>query len=77
MTSFTAIAGWVAFAPGERAFSSSVSGGGVAVSGGGGEWVGRIAFGFGAILCAVFAAFLWKRVLFPPDRSDGPQPPAG
>ncbi len=67
VTLFTAIGAWVAFGPGERAFTSSVSGGGVSMSGGGNEWVGRIVFGFGAILCAAFAVFLWKRVLFPPE----------
>lgn len=73
VTMLTAVGAWVAFWPGERAFSSSVSGGGVSVSGGGGEWLGRIVFGFGAILCAAFAVFLWKRVLFPPRR-DVPPP---
>ena len=67
VTLFTSIGAWVAFGPGERAFTSSVSGGGVSVTGGGNEWIGRIAFGLGAILCAAFAAYLWKRVLFPPD----------
>jgi hypothetical protein len=70
VTLFTSIAGWIAFWPGERTFNSSVSSGGVSVSGGGSEWVGRIVFGSGAILCAAFAAFLWKRVLFPPDSRD-------
>jgi hypothetical protein len=74
VTLFTAIGAWVAFGPGERAFSSSISGGGVSVSGGGSEWIGRIAFGFGAILCAAFAAYLWKRVLFPPDLRDKTPP---
>lgn len=46
-----AVAGWVAFGPGERAFSGSVGVGGVGVSGsGGGETLGRRVFGFGAIL---------------------------
>jgi len=70
VTLFASIGAWIAFWPGERAFNSSVSSGAVSVSGSGNEWVGRIAFGFGAILCAAFAAFLWKRVLFPPDRRD-------
>jgi hypothetical protein len=67
VTLFASIGAWVAFGPGERAFTSSVSGGAIAVSGDGNEWVSRFVFGFGAILCAGFAAFLWKRVLFPPD----------
>ena len=70
VTLFASIGAWVAFGPGERAFTSSVSGGGVSASGGGNEWVGRIVFGFGAILCAAFAAYLWKRVLFPPAARD-------
>ena len=70
VTMLTSVGAWVAFWPGDRTFGSSVSGGAVTVSGGGNDWVGRIVFGFGAILCAGFAAFLWKRVLFPPDRRD-------
>ena len=77
VTLFTSIGGWIAFGPGERAFSSSGSVGGVAVSGGGNEWDGRIVFGLGAILCAAFAAYLWKRFLFPPVRPGDPTTPAG
>ncbi len=73
VTMLTAVGAWVAFWPGARTFGSSVSGGGVTASGGGNEWVGRIVFGLGAILCGAFAAFLWKRVLFPP-RGDAPPP---
>jgi hypothetical protein len=72
---FAAIGGWVAFAPGERHFSSSVSVGGIAASGDAAGWAGRIAFGIGAILCGVFAALLWKRVLFPPAKRDDAPPP--
>jgi len=73
VTLLTAVGAWVAFWPGPRSFSSSVSAGGATVGGSGNEWIGRIAFGFGAILCGAFAAFLWKRVLFPP-RDDAPPP---
>jgi hypothetical protein len=71
VTMLTAVGAWVAFWPGARTFSSSVAGGGVTVSSGGDEWVGRVVFGLGAILCGTFAAFLWKRVLFP-RRGDTP-----
>jgi len=66
VTLLTAVGAWVAFWPGARAFGSSVSVGGATVSGSGSEWIGRIVFGFGALVCGAFAAFLWKRVLFPP-----------
>jgi hypothetical protein len=47
------ILSWVAFGPGERSFSVSGGSGGAAVSMGvthGGQIMGRIAFGFGALL---------------------------
>jgi hypothetical protein len=57
---FGAIATWVAFGPGERAFSGSI-----AVEGHAGEVIGRIAFGFGAVitwLCAIaFGAYGFRK----------------
>lgn len=47
---FASIASWIAFGPGERAFSGGASVGPVSVGGSGGETVGRAVFGFGAVL---------------------------
>jgi hypothetical protein len=59
-----AIGTWVAFGPGERAFSISIP---FVLSPRGNEFAGRIAFGFGALLAWVFfavAATYWgKRLL--------------
>ena len=49
--SLTVIAHWIAFGPGPRHFSGSVSVGGLAATGlATGETAGRAAFGFGALL---------------------------
>jgi hypothetical protein len=43
---------WVAFGPGPRHFSMSIGFGGLWMGGfGGGNMLGRVVFGFGAILC--------------------------
>jgi hypothetical protein len=66
--SFAAIGTWVAFGPGERAFSVSTPFG----SGPSHEWVGRIGFGIGAIitwLCTVAVAVAGARKLFPRERA--------
>src|SRR4051794_27571996 len=43
---------WVAFGPGPRHFSMSLGFGGLWMGGfGGGDMLGRVAFGFGALLC--------------------------
>ena len=47
---FASIASWIAFGPGEREFSGGASAGPVSVGGSGGETVGRVMFGFGAVL---------------------------
>jgi hypothetical protein len=54
---------WVAFGPGERAFSVSIS---FLGTGPNNEWIGRAAFGLGAILTWLFfiaAAVAWWRKL--------------
>ena len=54
---------WVAFGPGERAFSSSIP---FLGSGPANPWVGRAAFGIGAVLAWLFfivAAVAWWRKL--------------
>ena len=76
VTGFAAVFGWIGFAPGERHFSSSGSGVGLSLAGGGGDWIGRAAFGLGAVLCALAAMYLWKRVFFPPVRREEKAPPA-
>jgi hypothetical protein len=59
---------WIAFAPGERKFKSTISALGMSHSGGGGEWIGRLIFGLGAVLCwlmlVAFARQGWRK-LFP------------
>ena len=62
--SFAAIGSWVAFGPGDRAFTVSVPFG----SGPASEIVGRVAFGIGAIitwLCTIVVAVIGARKLFP------------
>jgi hypothetical protein len=76
VTGFASVFGWIGFGPGERHFGSSVSGAGVSLAGGGGDWIGRAVFGLGAILCALAAAYLWKRVFFRPARRGGAAPSA-
>jgi len=56
---FAAIAGWIAFGPGERQFASTISLPFYAHSGRGSEWLGRGMFGLGAIGSAALGmAFL-------------------
>ncbi len=54
---------WIAFGPGERHFSGSISIPGLSVGGGSGELSGRIAFGIGAVLIDAFALFSWVRLV--------------
>jgi hypothetical protein len=66
--SFAAIGSWVAFGPGERAFTVSAPFG----SGPARDIVGRIAFGIGAIitwLCAIAVVVVGARKLFPRERA--------
>ena len=52
---------WVAFFPGERHFSTTFSVPGVQVSSGGGQILGRIMFGLGALLAdAIVLHGLWR-----------------
>ncbi len=53
-----AVSGWVAFGPGERHFSTSVSGLFFSTRRAGGELMGRAAFGMGATLSAAIAVAL-------------------
>lgn len=54
----TSVASWIAFGPGERAFSRSIGIGGIGVHGSGGsEALGRWVFGIGAVLTGAFT--LW------------------
>lgn len=52
---------WVAFFPGERHFSSTLSVPGVQISTGGGQLMGRIMFGLGALLAdAIVLHGVWR-----------------
>jgi hypothetical protein len=55
---FTAIAGWIAFGKGERHFSMSIGLPFLTRHGFASEWMGRAAFGLGAILVAAFTVVL-------------------
>jgi hypothetical protein len=64
---------WVAFFPGERHFSSTLSLPGVQLSSGGGQIEGRIMFGLGALLAdAIVLWGLWRllRPVHPPAQRD-------
>jgi hypothetical protein len=73
---------WVAFGPGERAFSVSIP---FLGSGPGNEWIGRAAFGIGAALTWLFfviAAVAWWRKLIrrestPSSEKQKPRPKPG
>jgi len=56
---FAAIAGWIALGPGHHAISSPLMLFGPKT----GELGGRIAFGFGALLCALMAALIVHRAI--------------
>lgn len=57
------IATWIAFGPGEREFTGSVSLGPVAIGGESGASVGRIAFGVSSILLWALVVFVVHRVV--------------
>ncbi|MBT8461306.1 MAG: hypothetical protein KJO44_02200 [Gemmatimonadetes bacterium] len=58
-STFFAIAAWVAFGPGERAFSGGVGGGGLGVGGPVGERAGRIVFGISAVILGAVSVWIW------------------
>ena len=60
---FFAISAWVAFGPGERAFSGGVGAGGVGVGGTVGERIGRIVFGVSAVTLGGISVWVWARGL--------------
>jgi hypothetical protein len=68
---FAAIPGWIAFGPGPRAFSGSVSIGVITNATQPDASTGRIVFGIAAVLIGSFAAYAWVRWLRsmfdPPD----------
>lgn len=73
VTGLATVGTWVAFGTGERKFKSSISAFGVSHSGAGDEWIGRIIFGVGAVLCWLFLILVarqgWRR-LFPQSGSE-------
>lgn len=63
---------WVAFGPGARHFSMSIGFGGAGAVMGGNETLGRIMFGFGALLGWAIVFFMMRtlaRRWFPPQQS--------
>ena len=63
MICFASAFSWVAFGPGEREFSGSVSGGGVGVGGSVGSIFGRVVFGFGSIMLWAFVAAIFSKFI--------------
>jgi len=63
VSGLAAIAGWVAFGPGERQFSTNASNWFVGVSWGGGELVVGIAFGLGAVALIVITIIGWLKYI--------------
>jgi MFS family permease len=64
MTSLFALVGtWVAFWPGERHFGGALAGAAGTIKISVGEYVGRAAFGIGAVILIAFAAWAWVRWL--------------
>ena len=59
VTALAVVFDWVAFGPGERAFTGSVSVPGAAVHGAIGQLAGRIFFGLFALLFDIAAVGLW------------------
>lgn len=57
------ISGWVAFGPGERQFESGAANWLVGVSWSGGDLVGRIAFGLGAVALLVITVIGWWKYI--------------
>jgi len=74
VSAFAVIFDWVAFGPGERSFSGSLSFGGLALHSGGGALGGRIAFGGAALVMDAFALWVWYRWLRGPAPSPGSEP---
>jgi hypothetical protein len=68
VTGLAATGSWVAFGTGERKFKSTISTFGMSHSGAGDEWIGRIVFGIGAVICWLFLILVarqgWRK-LFP------------
>ena len=70
---FASIFGWIAFGPGPRAFSGSVSFGSISTAAPSDASAGRFVFGIAAVLiglCAVFAWVKWLRALFAQSQGD-------
>ena len=63
ITSFAAIPIWVAFGPGKRVFSSSLSIGLFNSRFAPGELFGRIVFGIGGVMIGLFAVWAWVRTV--------------
>ena len=61
--SLALIGNWVAFGPGDRQFSGSLSIGIGIIGGLSDEWVGRACFGAGAILMDIFIIFILVRAI--------------
>ncbi|MBS0378700.1 MAG: hypothetical protein JSS29_09455 [Proteobacteria bacterium] len=63
VTSMAAMSGWMALYGGARGFGTSVSAGEIQATSHGSVTVARFAFGVDAILMAMFAPWIWTRVV--------------
>jgi hypothetical protein len=63
VTCFAAVFSWVAFGPGVRQFSTSVSIGIGTTTATGSEMLGRILFGAGAVMLIAFSLWAWSRFM--------------
>ena len=61
---------WIAFAPGDREFSGSVTLPLISIGGGGSEMGGRLAFGYGAVVMDIIFVVVLFRALQGRDLSD-------
>lgn len=72
VTALATVGTWIAFGAGERKFKGTISALGLSQSGAADEWIGRVVFGFGAVLCwlmlVAFARQGWRK-LFPQSKS--------
>jgi len=71
VTSMAIATDWIAFGPGTRHFSESLSRSGNGPSFPVSEWKGRAVFGLGAVLLDALAGLLWYLQLRPGKRAGG------
>ncbi|MFQ5944949.1 MAG: hypothetical protein ACE5NC_01690 [Anaerolineae bacterium] len=78
ITLFAIVGGWIAFGPGEREFEGGLSLFFIEIEGPSPEFEGRCAFGLGAVLAGLIAAYAWFDALrgWYRGRADEPDQPS-